>query len=82
MPLGLCVEMPAFAYQIKQPIIALCFEQVGHILELVPAGAFVTVDSTDFEGDRLVDVSWDGKKVMMLTQDLRSRADRVEGFLK
>jgi hypothetical protein len=35
------------------------------------------VDSAAFDDKRLVDVTWDDKKVMMFTQDVRSRAERV-----
>ena len=35
------------------------------------------MNSAAFDGDRLVDVTWDGKKVMMFTQHLRSRAEAI-----
>jgi uncharacterized protein (DUF433 family) len=64
-------------YRIKHPTIALFREDGRHIAHTVPAGAFITVDGAAFNGKRLVDVTWDDKKVMMFAQDLRSRAERV-----
>jgi hypothetical protein len=40
--------------------------------------AIVTVDSAALDGHKLVDVTWNDKKVMMFTQDLRSRALLVD----
>ena len=40
-------------------------------------GTISAVARLPFDGDKLVDVTWDGKKVMMFTQDLRSRADAI-----
>jgi len=41
---------------------------------LVPEGAIIKIASETLEGDKLVDVVWNGKVVMMFTQDLRARA--------
>ena len=40
---------------------------------LVPEGAVIEVDSATFDGDKLVEVIWNGRRAMMFTQDLRSR---------
>jgi hypothetical protein len=64
-------------YRIKQPTIALFQEDGRHIAHTVPAGAFISVDSDAFDGKKLVDVTWNDKKVMMFAQDVRSRAERV-----
>jgi hypothetical protein len=34
------------------------------------------------DGDKLVEVVWEGKRVMMFTQDLRKRAEAVKGTAK
>ena len=65
-------------YRIKHPTIALFHEDGRHIAHTVPAGAFITVDSAAFNGNRLVDVTWDNKKVLMFARDVRSRAERVD----
>jgi hypothetical protein len=64
-------------YRMKHPTIALFYEDGRHIAHTVPAGALITVDSAAFNGNRLVDVTWNDKKVMMFAQDVRSRAERV-----
>jgi hypothetical protein len=65
-------------YRITSPTLAL-FEQAGrHIAHTVPTGAIVTVDSNGFDGNKLVNVTLDGKAVMMFTQDLRSRSELVK----
>ncbi len=70
--------MPLGRYRITQPTIAL-FEQEGrHVARTVPAGAIIKIDSAAFDGNKLVDVTWDNNKVMMFTQDLRSRALPVD----
>jgi hypothetical protein len=37
----------------------------------------VIVESETFDGDKLVEVSVAGKTVMMFTQDLRSRGEKI-----
>jgi hypothetical protein len=66
--------MPIGRYHITHPTIALFHEDGHHVARTVPTGAIISVDSAAFDGDRLVDVTWDGKKVMMFTQDLRTRS--------
>jgi hypothetical protein len=43
----------------------------------VPINGIVTI-SVEPDGDRLIDVVWNGKKYTMFTQDLRDRGERVE----
>jgi hypothetical protein len=66
--------LPIGRYRITHPTIALFLEDGSHVARTVPSGTIVTVDSDAFDGDKLVNVTWDQKKVMMFTQDLRSRA--------
>jgi hypothetical protein len=47
------------------------------VAHTVPTGAVITLDSSVLDSDELIDVTWDGKKVLMFAQDLRSRAKRV-----
>ena len=69
--------MPVGRFRITNPTIALLLEDGRHVAHTVPQGAVIRVDSVAFDGDKLVDVTWDGKKVMMFTQDLRSRAEAI-----
>jgi hypothetical protein len=63
-------------YRITQPTIAVFQEGGRHVAHIVPSGALITIiDGTAFDGNRLVEVTWDGRQVMMFAQDLRSRAE-------
>ena len=44
----------------------------------VPSGAIVKVVDGPLDGNRLVDVIWDGKTVMMFTTDIRERCVKLE----
>ena len=69
-------------YRIHSPIMAL-FERGGrHMAETVPVGALVEIDSDTFDGNKLVEVIWVGKRVMMFSQDLRTRGESVGGHAK
>lgn len=68
-------------YRVTHPTIAL-FEQDGrHVADTVPEGAIIEI-GVPFDGDELVEVVWNGKRVMMFTQDLRKRAEAVKGTAK
>jgi len=66
--------MPIGRYRITDATMALFLEGDRHIARTIPADTIITVDSEALDGDRLVDVTWNDKKVMMFAQDLRSRA--------
>ena len=68
---------PRGRYRFNSPTLALLEEEGRHLARTVPAGAVVDVDGV-FESDKLVEVQWDGKRVMMFAQDLRNRAELVE----
>jgi hypothetical protein len=54
------------------------FQEGGvYVARTVASGAVIEVCNGPIDGDRLVDVIWDGRNVMMFTQDLRSRAQRI-----
>jgi len=64
-------------YRIVDPTMALFVEDGRHVAFTVPADAIVTLESA-LDGNKLVDVTCDGKSVMMNAHDLRSRAEPVE----
>jgi len=66
--------MPVGRYRITDATMALFLEGNKHVARVVPAGAIITVESEAFDRNKLVDVNWDGKTVMMFAQDLRLRA--------
>ena len=66
-------------YRITDATLALFQEDGRHVAHTVPIGAVVTVDGNNaFDGSKLIEVVWDGKKVMMFTQDLRTRSKSVD----
>ena len=71
--------MPLGRYRINSPTIALFEEDGRHVANTVPAGAIIEISSDRFDGDKLLEVVWEGKRVMMFTQDLRKRAESVNG---
>jgi hypothetical protein len=55
------------------------FLQDGHyVSQMIPDGTVITLEGATFNGNKLIEVVWEGKVVMMFTQDVRSRADRIE----
>ena len=65
-------------YRITSPSMSLFLEGGIHVSRLLPKGALVTIASETFNGNKLVEVLYEGKVVMMFTQDLRSRGEKVE----
>jgi hypothetical protein len=70
--------MVAERYRIKDPTIAMSHDDGHGVAYTVSVGAIVEVQGGPFHGDRLVEVMWNGKTVMMFTQDLRLRGERIE----
>jgi hypothetical protein len=64
-------------YRISEPTIAMFQEDGVYVARTVASGTLVEVCNGPIDGDRLLDVIWCGRNVMMFTQDLRSRAERI-----
>lgn len=71
--------MPLERYRITKPTIALFEEDGRHVTSMIPEGAIIAIDSETFDGNKLVNVLWDEKRVMMFTQDLRRRGELLDG---
>lgn len=65
-------------YRINEPTIAMYQEDGKYVARTMGSGAIVEVCGDAIDGDRLVDVIWGEHRVVMFTQDLRSRAERLE----
>ena len=65
-------------YRIRSATIALFLEDGRHVAHMVPADSIIIVQSETFNGDRLIDVLWADKKVMMFTQDIRNRGVKID----
>jgi hypothetical protein len=61
-------------YRLNTPTIAVINKDGYHVAHTIPAGELLTVEEgTVFDGNKLVEISWSGKKVLMFPQDLRAR---------
>ena len=67
--------MPASKYRINSPTIALFLEDGRQVARAIPTGSIVTVDS--LHGDKLVEATWNQVKVLMFSQDIRARGERI-----
>jgi hypothetical protein len=66
--------MSSAKYRITSPTLALFPEDSRQVAHTIPEGTIVRVDNKTFDGNKLVNVTWQGKQIMMFAQDLRSRA--------
>ena len=64
-------------YRITSPTLCMFPENGRYVAHTIPKGSINTIESETFDGNKLVEVSLDGKTVMMFTQDLRSRGEKV-----
>jgi hypothetical protein len=62
----------------NRPVTKYSVRLLGSSTELIPAGAVVKVIDGPLDGNRLVDVDWEGKAVMMFTTDIRERCERLD----
>ena len=69
--------MPIGRFRLTNPTLALFYEGGHHVAHTVPTGTIIVVDNTAFDGEKLINVTWDSKVVMMFADDLRARAERV-----
>ena len=65
-------------YLISSPTIALVLEDGRQVAHLVPEGAMIRTDGKPFNGNKLIEVTWAEKVVMMITQDLRARGKKID----
>jgi hypothetical protein len=63
---------------ISSPTIALLQEDESRVAHTVLAGDIVAIERKALDDDGLVEVTWNERVVMMFTQDVRSRGNRVE----
>jgi hypothetical protein len=71
--------MRAQTYRLKSCTLAILDQKGQKIPLTIPTGSTVEVAEEEINGNRLVDVTWEGKKVKMFTTDLRERGEAVNG---
>jgi hypothetical protein len=64
-------------YRIKRRVMAILTVEDHKIPTTIPQGATVEV-LVEIEGNRLIDVVWAGKTVMMFAIDLHNHGERYE----
>ena len=71
--------MDGQSYRIVIPTLGILSEdEDGHRIPVtLPKNATVTCINGTVDGNRLIDVLWEGKTIMMFTQDLRARATPI-----
>jgi len=71
--------MVGHRYRLKTPTLAI-MDHDGHRLPVtIPVGGVVLVVAGLPHEDRLVDVEWEGKRLLMFAVDLRDRGELAEG---
>jgi hypothetical protein len=65
-------------YRINTPTIALFLEEGRQVAHTIPGGSEITVDDSAIEADTLIEVRWVEKKVLMFTQDIRARGEKLD----
>ena len=64
-------------FRLRTATIALDFVDGKRVALTVPAGDVVKVISGPTRGDRLLDVTWNGRFVTMFSVDIRERGDEI-----
>ena len=70
--------MSVCKFRITKATIALFLEENRQVARTILEGSVIAVDKKLLQDDQLVDVTWEGKTVMMFTQDIRSRGEEVD----
>jgi hypothetical protein len=66
------------AYRLTAPTIALFPEDGRKVAHTIPEGAVVSVAKVEkIDGNKLIEVVYEEKRVLMFAQDIRSRGEKV-----
>ena len=65
-------------YRLNTPTLAILTLDGHNLPVTVPMGSIVQVKNGPLDGDRLIDVVWDGRTVSMFTIDLRDRGEHID----
>jgi hypothetical protein len=66
------------SYRLKESTLAIIAIDGRNHPTTVPTGAIIKLVDGPLDGNRLVDVAWDGKTVMMFATDIRERGVKLE----
>jgi hypothetical protein len=73
-----CVCMSQDTYRITSPCLYMFLENGHYVSGMLPKESIIAIASEHFNGNKLVEVIFEEKVVMMFTQDLRSRGEKVK----
>ena len=65
-------------FRIETPTIALFTEEGRQVARAIPGGSEILVDEAILEMDKLIEVRWLDNTVMMFSQDIRARGQKVD----
>jgi hypothetical protein len=65
-------------FQLRKDTVAIADNGGKREAVTVPAGAIVKVIAGPDQGDRLIDVLWDGKSIMMFAVDVFTRGTEIK----
>src|SRR5687767_11801851 len=79
--------MPGTTYRMKHPTFCLFLEDGRYVARMMHQGAVISVPSlgsskNSVVRDKLVEVTWQGTKLLMFGRDVRARARKVSGDFK
>ena len=64
-------------HRLNNPVLAMFSGVDGHEAITVPSGTVLDLTAKKFNGDRLMEVIWDQRKLLMFTEDLKNTASPV-----
>ncbi len=59
-------------HRLNTPLLAMFVGVDGHEAITIPSGVVLDLTAKKFNGDRLMEVLWDDRKLLMFTEDLKS----------
>ncbi|MGA2250964.1 hypothetical protein [Terracidiphilus sp.] len=59
-------------HRLNNPLLAMFAGNDGHEAVTVPSGTILDLTAKKFNGDRLMEVIWNGRKLLMFTEDLKN----------
>ena len=65
-------------YRLSGPTLAMYDEDGLHIGQLLPDGAMIVTDGKKLNGEKLLNITWNEKPMMMFTQDVQKRGTPIE----
>ena len=70
--------MNSETYRVRETALAILSIGRERVPVTLPINAILILIDGPLDGNRLVEVTWEGKTLMMFTQDMRDRCDLVE----